>query len=136
MQLNIHNHITLEEIQKEFSKHFPNLQLRFFLLLHPDGTTLPNEQIPAESKLEEVRKIHGLGAISLDPQQTVAKLEGDFRLHFGVNAQVFRRAGKSWLETSTTDSWTLEKQNTYGAESMLSVNDSDQPADYSLSDED
>lgn len=136
MFLTTHDHITIEEIQKEFSARFPNLQLRFFLLQHPDGSASVDEPIAPSQKLEEVRKVHGLGKILLDPQQTVAKLEGDFRLHFGVNAQVFRRAGKSWLETTSTDSWTLEKQNIFGAESARSVNDSDKPEDYSLSDDD
>ncbi len=136
MQLSTNPQTTLEEIQNDFSKHFPNLQLRFFLLHHPDGSNAPNEQLPAMMKLEEVRKVHGLGTVSFDPKQTVAKLEADFRVHYGVNAQVFRRAGRNWLESTSTDSWTLEKQNEFGAESLLNSNDSDKPSDYNLSDGD
>ena len=28
-----------------------------------------------------------------------------------LSAQVFRKSGKIWLETTFTDSWTLKKQN-------------------------
>ena len=83
-----------------------------------------------------MRKVQGNGWVTLEKDQTVAKLEADFRVHFGLNAQVFRRAGKNWLETTSTDSWTLEKQNEFGAESLLTINESDKPSDYSLRDED
>jgi hypothetical protein len=29
-------------------------------------------------------------------------------------AQVYRKSGKIWLETTVTDSWTLEEQNKQG----------------------
>jgi len=136
MNLTLSPNTTLNEVQKEFNALFPNLKLRFFAMQHPDGSSSPNEEISTDMLLEEARKVHGNGNVSFDPKQTVAKLEGDFRIHFGLNAQVFRQSGKAWLETTTTDSWTLEKQNEYGAESMQNVNDSDKPSDYNLIDED
>lgn len=136
MKLTINYQTSLDEIQKEFSLRFPNLQLRFFSLIHPDGTNSPKEELSSHLKLDEVRKVQGTGTVSLDADQSVAKLEADFRVHFGINAQVFRRAGKGWLETTSTDSWPLEKQNEFGAESLLTINEDDQPADYSLSDPD
>jgi hypothetical protein len=47
---------------------------------------------------------------------TVEELEKSFLVKFGLNVQVFRKSGKSWLETTITDKWTLEKQNTQGEE--------------------
>jgi|LakMenE01Jun11ns_1017448.scaffolds.fasta_scaffold9866558_3 hypothetical protein len=136
MKLDINYQTSLNEIQNEFSARFPNLQLRFFLLNHPDGSNPAKEELSPLLKLEEVRKVQGNGWVTLEKDQTVAKLEADFRVHFGLNAQVFRRAGKNWLETTSTDSWTLEKQNEFGAESLLTINESDKPSDYSLRDED
>jgi hypothetical protein len=31
-----------------------------------------------------------------------------------LSVQVFRKSGKSWLETTFTDGWTLKKQNQEG----------------------
>ncbi len=48
--------------------------------------------------------------------QTVLEVEQFFKLHFNLNAQVFRKSGNNWLETTLTDSWTLKKQNQEGME--------------------
>ncbi|HEX4851927.1 MAG TPA: hypothetical protein VFV08_14025, partial [Puia sp.] len=54
------------------------------------------------------------GAIQLDEKQKVGDLEAELKRRFGLNAQVLRRSGNSWIETSLTDDWTLEKQNKEG----------------------
>jgi hypothetical protein len=48
---------------------------------------------------------------------TVAELERLFVENFGLNAQVFRRSGTLWLQTSATDNWTLAEQNRKGGHS-------------------
>jgi hypothetical protein len=35
---------------------------------------------------------------------------------FGLCVQVFRKSGNHWIETSLTNSWTLEQQNREGFE--------------------
>jgi hypothetical protein len=45
---------------------------------------------------------------------TVSNLEQKFRDVYGLSVQVFRRSGKAWLETTFTDGWTLEEQNSQG----------------------
>ena len=66
--------------------------------------------------LFECRTVHNSGNITVTPQMTVNELEQSFSDVYGLNAQVFRRSGKAWLETTVTDGWTLEKQNNEGAE--------------------
>jgi hypothetical protein len=51
----------------------------------------------------------------------VVELECLFEDQFGLFVQVFRRSGNLWLETTVTDSWSLQKQNEQGKE--LSGND-------------
>ena len=46
----------------------------------------------------------------------VSELEKQFNDKLQLSAQVFRKAGKSWLETTFTDSWSLRKQNLEGME--------------------
>ncbi|MEI8136499.1 MAG: hypothetical protein WCH21_04145 [Bacteroidota bacterium] len=64
--------------------------------------------------LGECRTIHDSGTITITPQMTVADLEQNFRDIYGLSAQVFRKSGKVWLETTVTDVWTLEEQNSQG----------------------
>jgi hypothetical protein len=45
---------------------------------------------------------------------TVNELEQRFKSQFGLNIQVFRKHGKTWIETTVTDNWTLFKQNEEG----------------------
>ena len=47
---------------------------------------------------------------------TVNQLELLIFSKFGLAAQVFRKSGNVWLETSATDNWTLLQQNNEGAE--------------------
>lgn len=53
-------------------------------------------------------------AISLE--MTVHELESIFLNELGLYIQVFRKSGRVWLETTATDSWSLQKQNTEGQE--------------------
>jgi hypothetical protein len=46
----------------------------------------------------------------------VSELEKQFNDKLQLSAQVFRKAGKSWLETTFTDGWSLRKQNLEGME--------------------
>ena len=48
--------------------------------------------------------------------ETVSTLENELWKNFGLSAQVFRKSGNLWIETSLTDSWTLEQQNREGFE--------------------
>jgi hypothetical protein len=44
----------------------------------------------------------------------VSELENLFEDKFKLSVQVFRKSGKSWLETTFTDGWSLKKQNQEG----------------------
>jgi len=64
--------------------------------------------------LGECRTIHKSGSILITPGMTVCKLEQNFRDVYGLSVQIFRRSGKVWLETTVTDGWTLQEQNSQG----------------------
>jgi hypothetical protein len=64
--------------------------------------------------LESYRTTNKTGSIVISPQMTVLDLEQHFKMIYGLSAQVFRKSGKVWLETTVTDSWTLEEQNRQG----------------------
>lgn len=54
--------------------------------------------------------------LELTEDMPVSAVEQLFQDYFGLSAQVFRKSGGSWLETSLTDDWTLKRQNDEGFE--------------------
>ena len=52
--------------------------------------------------------------IDISKEKTVAALEKDLHDKTGLVAQVFRKSGKVWIETSLTYDWTLGQQNNEG----------------------
>lgn len=102
-------------IQEEFNKLFPYLKLEFFSKPHKPGGANGKKFIKHNSKtLGECRTIHNKGQITITPQMTVSDLEQRFGDVYGLGVQVFRQSGKVWLETTVTDNWTLEEQNSQG----------------------
>ncbi len=49
------------------------------------------------------------GYFEFDGDITIAKLEQIMEQDFGVYIQVFRKYGDAWLQTTSTDQWTLNK---------------------------
>lgn len=115
MKIQINDHRKIFAIQEEFNKMFPWLKLEFFVKPHKVGGPSPKSQIISSSKtVGECRTIHNSGTVTITPMMSVSELEQSFRDVYGLSVQVFRKSGKSWLETTVTDAWTLEKQNAQG----------------------
>ncbi|MCB0692400.1 MAG: hypothetical protein KDC16_12200, partial [Saprospiraceae bacterium] len=58
------------------------------------------------------------GTLKLNSELTVSDFEQMMEKDFGLHVQVFRRSNQLWLQTSATDDWTLEVQNTKGLHSI------------------
>lgn len=105
----------ISAIQEEFNTAFPYLKLEFFTKPHKVNGASPAKEIISNKKtLNESRRIHNKGELIVTPFMTVAELEEQCQKIFGLSVQVFRKSGKVWLETTFTDSWTLEEQNGQG----------------------
>ncbi len=48
----------------------------------------------------------------------VRTLENVFYETYGLKVQVFRLSGNIWLQTTSTDEWTLHEQNRKGGASL------------------
>lgn len=107
---------TIESVQKKFNSVFPFLKIEFFKDSHTIGSGSKKKRMYESGtiKLINLNKNFKRGRISIEANRTVANLETDFQNQFGLNIQVFRKSGKVWLETSVTDSWTLDEQNKEG----------------------
>ena len=115
MEIIINDHRKIKAIQEEFSTMFPYLKIEFFAKPHTKGGGSSKKLMKSNSKtLGQCRVIHTKGHISIVPTMSVGDLEEMFRDRYGLSAQVFRKSGRSWLETTATDNWSLEKQNAEG----------------------
>lgn len=102
-------------IKKEFNKHFPYLKLEFF----KTKPSLQSENFKKDILLVDFKLYKSDSELAIVPEMPVATLEQQFFEKFGVWAQVFRKSGQSWLETTMTDDWTLARQNQEGEELSL-----------------
>lgn len=116
-KLNINDSQKLSEIKKAFSDKFPHLKIEFFSDEHRVGEANSRKAMYDDSlTLREIRKNHTSGELSIDGHQKTSTFEGNFHDHFGVTVQVFRRSGNIWLQTTTTDDWSLTHQENTGKE--------------------
>jgi|GEM_PF-121742 len=106
---------TTSILQKEFSKLFPFLKIEFFRepCLKGKGNS-KDKMISTNEILNRLQSKKQFGKIVFTKQTTVSELEENFLNKFGVCMQVFRKSGNIWLETTSTDDWTLEQQNEEG----------------------
>jgi hypothetical protein len=117
MKIAINDHRKIFAIQEEFNQIFPYLKLEFFSKPHKPGGASPKHLVKHHSMtLGECRTEHHKGDITIVPEMKVCDLEQNFGDVYGLGVQVFRKSGKSWLETTVTDSWTLAEQNKQGEE--------------------
>ena len=115
MKIVINDDRKIFEIQAEFNAVFPYLKLEFFSKPHQSGAGSAKRLMKhVHLTLGECRIIHNSGELNVNPYMKVAELEQIFHDTFGLNVQVFRKSGKVWLETTVTDGWTLEEQNSQG----------------------
>jgi hypothetical protein len=117
MKQEIRDDQTIEEVQEVFHHLFPFLKVDFF---ERDTHGLKKNKfekpiINREKLLGEFRldKIDG-GDLIIAKDIKVKEFEHYFDSTYSLHAQVFRRSGNVWLETSVTSNWTLEEQNRQG----------------------
>ncbi len=117
MQLTITLNTAIADIQKEFQQYFPYLTIEFFNKLHQTGEPSKRENIyPHTKTIKEISTTQNEGVLKLSKEMTVAELEKELEVKFGLHAQVFRKHHLDWIETTSTDTWALEKQNNIARE--------------------
>jgi hypothetical protein len=108
----------IAEVQESFQKKFPYLKLEFYRTGHKkeEGSKAKDQHEP-EATIGKIRTKKEEGDLKIDPMMTVAKLESIFKDKYGLHVQVFRISGDLWLQTTSTDGWTLVEQNEHGRKS-------------------
>lgn len=116
-QLIIDSDKKISTIKEEFNHLFPYLKLEFFKHHHRVHFANPkSDLLESDLTLQQVHKKAQSKKVNITEDMPVAELEQLFQEIFGISAQVFRKSGRSWLETSVTDDWTLKRQNEEGKE--------------------
>jgi hypothetical protein len=110
---------SLHSIQSEFTRNYPFLKIEFYKTAHMDceGST-EKERWDSPKTIGEIRKKHNSGEMKIRDNMSVSELEKTLCDNFGLYAQVFRRSGSIWLQTTASDHWTLEEQNRKGRVSV------------------
>ena len=120
MEIIIDDHRSIGEIQTEFHEKFPNLKILFFTKKHMPGEISDKADVLSDTILiGQARKKHNKAHLNIYPFQTVQLIEQSFEDKFGLHVQILRKAGKDWLITTSTDGWTLAKQNEIGGEAFV-----------------
>lgn len=117
MKIHIDNQISTKEIKEKFSLTYPFLKLEFFKTAHQEGEGSGKaDLINEDASINDIRKPDTEGDFVFTPENTVTELEQGFETKFGIHVQVFRKSKSLWLETTTTDNWSLKEQNETGKE--------------------
>lgn len=133
MQLNIAPNRYINDIQKEFNEIFPFLKLEFFKTKSFSRSEFMAHQIiPSNRKIGEGQQEIVDGNIEISENMKVKDLENIFKDRFRLAAQVFRKSGNLWLETTMTDNWTLQQQNDHGREISTVKNIKTRSEDFDL----
>jgi hypothetical protein len=112
MQIHIEEEKTLAAIKGEFSTLFPQLKIEFYAEQHKAGEGTPARlQLDENLTITQARTAHNEGALQINGDQKTSTLEAAFESMYGLHAQVFRKSGDGWLQTTATDHWTLSQQN-------------------------
>ena len=68
-----------------------------------------------------IGQVQGESAFEFTPQMTVGAFEQALRNQYGLSVQVFRKSMSSFIESTSSDSWTLEEQNKKGDEATHNI---------------
>ena len=111
---------TIHALQDDFSNYYPFLKLEFYKLNDQDSSFKIRKHLLHSVTLASAGLIHD-GELELHEGMSVGDLEKLFLEKFGLEVQVSRKAGTSWLETTLTDNWSLQKQNEHGREMSIFI---------------
>ncbi len=123
---------TMGELQNEFSTAFPGLKLVFFSKPHKEfkGSAAKFMLMEKETPLRDISPKIVACDMNFEASMTVSQVEKMFEDSFALHVQVFRRSGRTWLETSVTDNLTLAEQMTKVTESENVHQEFVDPLDY------
>ncbi|MEP6464900.1 MAG: hypothetical protein ABJB05_01285 [Parafilimonas sp.] len=108
MKLFIEKETLAEDVKRIFTTCYPFLKIELYKKQFADNNaTVKKEPVTSLNKLIYTKD---KTVIDISYNVTVAELENQFAV-IGLVAEVFRKSGNVWVETSLTDNWTLQQQD-------------------------
>lgn len=104
----------VSELKKLFNNQFPFLKIEFFKKPHKSLQGSLKKNIISEDFT--IKSVDCDNIVTYNDDMSVADLEKQFFDNFKLSVQIFRKSGRTWLETTFTDNWSLKKQNQEGME--------------------
>jgi hypothetical protein len=125
MKTTIHSDRKVMDIQLDFNRQFPFLNLEFFDL-SPDAlsTYVSSGDRYPDVLVSDLRESGANGDLFIYPNMTIMQLEHQLYDEFGLKAQVFVKTGNSWMRTSLNGFWRLHHKNEEGRRSAYSQQES------------
>jgi hypothetical protein len=110
----IHAESRVNDIERDFTVHFPYLRLKFLNTGAEKKVNTINTYTVKTPPAFEMNNSGEPKKIIIYETMTVSELETAFYNLFGVQIEVLRKSGNVWLETNYTNNWTLQQQNKMG----------------------
>ena len=110
---------SINDIKDRFAQEFKGLKLEFFVKSHnPIEGSHKKDIIQSNKSAGELNPNIKPHNVYWKTDMTVNDLEQYFENELGLHVQVFRLTGRNWLETTTTDDYSLAQQMKKSAETQ------------------
>lgn len=107
--IQLKNTVSLRKLQEWFGENFANLKIEFYEHKHSAGQG--NEKTDMLKDLEQSIDIPNEEIeLTIFDDYSTNLVEHIFKTKLNLNVQVFRKNGSNWIQTITTDNWTLKEQ--------------------------
>jgi hypothetical protein len=100
--------IKANELIRHFNEIYP------FLRLEIHNQVKEKSDSYQEFNLGDFMQKKIIDGFEILPEMNVSEVECLFRENMGIQISIFRKSGKTWLESSFTNYWSLERQNNLG----------------------
>jgi hypothetical protein len=106
--------MTIAELQAAFATVFPFLKLDLYRMGDELGATHENRHLSEVSALR-----HPFSPVRIHSSTSVADFSELLWTQCGIQAEVLRKSGYTWVDTQYTVNWSLARQNEKGQEVSL-----------------
>ena len=118
--------VKLGKLQNDFNSKFPNLKIELYKAAHQIGEgSSDREHLDSNLTLEECGFEAEASFFDINPEMSVGTFEKEFSEKFDLYVQVFRKSGNLWMQTTSTDDWSLFEQNRKGGASEIHFQEKD-----------
>lgn len=131
MELKIESTISLLDIRNAIKEKYPYLDIAFFSEKHnTGGANASAEKLPYYLTVGSATRNETDAILEVHSGMKVQEIESAFETTFGLHAQILRKSGEIYLQTTTTDGLTLAELNQKAESDNTFVAEKEEPGDY------